>query len=201
MMRVYSYNEIETDTNAFSASIRFKEAVKEQVQRKYKVDIEKDGICISSARIQLYKMLSLKPGLVENKLRVLDLGCGRVNGDCSYQKTAPRQYEPWPARLLHELGVPVIGIDLGGLDSEEFEHYACNLLDDGALAFLSSNSIDFANAACLFNSPALRSCAYLWEPERQKQVGRELKARLIPQLERIVRPDGFFIYQGEQKEE
>ncbi len=200
-MRVLRYDEIEPDLNAISASFRLRDAVKEQIQQKYNMDAEKDGIGLISARTQMYKMLCLKPQLVEDRLRILDLGCGRVNGDCYYTgKNGCRQYEPWLARMLHELDVNVIGIDTKGLGTEEFEHYACNLLDD-ALAFLPDASIDIANASYLFNSPTLKGWISPREEQRRKQAGKELKAKLMPQLQRIVKTDGFFIYDEKQNRE
>ncbi len=200
-MYILRYDEIDFDLNAFSASVRFRDVVKEKIQQKYSMDAKKDGIGLISAKTQLYKMLCLKPRLVEYRLRVLDLGCGRVKGDCYYTgKTGCRQYEPWLARMLCELGVPVIGIDTKDLETEGFENYTCNLLDDD-LAFLPDSSIDITNASYLFNSPTLKGCISPSEEQRRQQVGTELKAKLMPQLQRVVKPEGFFIYDEKQNRE
>jgi hypothetical protein len=60
-----------------------------------------------------------------------------------------------------------------------------DLTEKDCLGFIPDYSIDIAHACLLFSSPTLI-----------KKYGdaKQLKENLIPQLERIVRPEGFFIY-------
>jgi len=111
----------------------------------------------------------------------LDLGCGS-----NTPELGDRVYEPWLCRALHHLGVNAIGIDLGELDGEQFTHHQTNLLERDSLRFLPDNSVDVANARQLFTSPLylrhfMEDNVDLWE-------------HLIPQLERIVKPEGTFMY-------
>ncbi len=125
----------------------------------------------------------------------LDLGCGCVNGyDERYNGGARKVFEPWFCRALHHLGYPVIGVDVGSLDSERFKHHSGDLLLPDSLDFLASHSFDLVNARALFDSPLLDklitgSESYMLTAE----VERKLRGVLEPQIERVLKPDGFFI--------
>jgi len=95
------------------------------------------------------------------------------------------QFEPWFCRILLELGAHPVGIDLGNLDGETFEHYNVNLGESGALNFLAGHSFDAVQDSRLFGSPEftaqfsnqrdrLKVAAEIW---RQEQ--RLLKAKGI----------------------
>ena len=117
---------------------------------------------------------------------ILDLGCGHNLSE--EERTNPnigRQQEPWLCRALHDLGAKVIGIDYGNLDGELFEHYQTDLLRQGLPSEISDNFIDLANAYNLFSSFRIK---YI------EGKSDEAKERLIPQLGRIVKNDGSFIY-------
>ena len=63
------------------------------------------------------------------------------------------QFEPWFCRILHEIGADPVGVDLGNLDGESFEHYNVNLGQPGALNFLADHSFDAVHDSRLFGSP------------------------------------------------
>lgn len=142
---------------------------------------------------------------------ILDLGCGSTSYDKRRGPTnkAMREgslkdnplsglyrspFEPWLPRILHELGMHVIGIDYGSLEEEEFEHYShVDLLKDDALQIISDRSIDYVHVAMLWNSPLMENM--LWERERVRTVfaGETLRERLLPQIERVLKPEGLFM--------
>lgn len=114
---------------------------------------------------------------------ILDLGCGSKE---THEETfSSKVYEPWLSRALHELGANVIGIDLGSLEDERFTGYQINLTKENSLNFLKTNSIDIAIASSFFDSPALN---------HNYKSGPETFKILLPQLERIVKNDGYFIF-------
>ena len=102
--------------------------------------------------------------------RVLDIACGSntskapssvfVNTPFKARRIQiPRkegftaQFEPWFCRILLELGVHPVGVDLGDLDAEAFEHYDVDLSQPGALSFLPDHSFDAVQDSRLFGSP------------------------------------------------
>ncbi len=112
---------------------------------------------------------------------VLDLGCGSRNSEDS--SSDPLRFEPWLLRALHEYGVNCIGVDSGGLEGEKFEGYNWELCWDGSLDQLKDNSVDIACAFNFFDSPALFG------------TGRRTFKTLLPQLERVVKLEGCFIFE------
>jgi hypothetical protein len=102
--------------------------------------------------------------------RILDLACGsntsrapsfiyvdtplserRIPIPSSRGYTAT--FEPWFCRILLELGDHPVGIDVGNLDGEAFEHYNVDLSLAGALNFLPDHSFDAVHDSRLFGSP------------------------------------------------
>jgi len=147
--------------------------------------------------------------LVGGNKTFLDLGCGSNSRHDTFDEVS-RFREPWLCRALNELGVKVIGIDIGNLDGEEFEHYSLNLLNENALSFLPDNSIDIAHEFQFFDSPFLHDMISITDKELAEKVKNpeipywsagdhskyclEITKRvLIPQLQRIVKPDGYFV--------
>ena len=102
--------------------------------------------------------------------RILDIACGSstskapsslfVNtpfgeGEIEIANTGvfAAQFEPWFCRILSEFGADSVGIDLGNLDGETFEHYHVDLGQRGALNFLPDHSFDAVHDSRLFGSP------------------------------------------------
>lgn len=117
---------------------------------------------------------------------ILDLGCGNndfLDTDPSLQT---RQFEPWLCRALKIIDANPIGVDYGNLETETFTHYTINLAEPNCLAMLPDHSVDLANASFFFNSPILNFLLNL-NQDRVRQ-------NILPQLERILKPDAAFIY-------
>lgn len=135
---------------------------------------------------------------------LLDLGCGTVHNNYGIESPLNTDYpihsfEPWACRLLPYLGVKTIGIDINDMEGEKFENYSVNLLEPNSLSFLPDNSVDIANSRWFFESPTLLKLIYGEvvddeSPERYIRAKEKIKGILIPQLERIVKPEGIFTY-------
>jgi SAM-dependent methyltransferase len=108
--------------------------------------------------------------------RILDLGCGF---DKSFY--GGLVYSPWFCRFLTKLGADVVGVDIGDNQREKFESYRRDLTKKNCLDFLPNYSVDIAHAGGIFNLPDVD---YLL-----------LKENLLPQLERVVKKEGTFLYQ------
>lgn len=149
----------------------------------------------------------------------LDLGCGSTSYDHSFgfdnymnqTRGKDRTFEPWLCRFLHELGARVVGIDVGNLAGEKFEHYSLDLLAENALACIPDHSVDYVHSKLLYSSPQLgnmvrkshfpqiaeevkdQSRPY-WNVGDQEQLAeRVLKQRLLPQIERVLKLDGIYL--------
>jgi hypothetical protein len=88
------------------------------------------------------------------------------------------QFEPWFCRILAELGAHPVGVDMGDLGQESFEHYLVDLGQPGALDFLPDASFDGVQDSRLFGSPEftakfpiradrLKVAAEIWEQEHR----------------------------------
>ena len=134
--------------------------------------------------------------------RVLDIACGSNTSKAPsfvfvntpfgkrriqnpHQDGYTAQFEPWFCRILLELGADPVGVDLGNLDGETFEHYQVDLGQPGALSFLPDHSFDAVQDSRLFGSPEFTAqfpkradrhkvAAEIWQQEQ-----RLLKARGI----------------------
>jgi len=60
------------------------------------------------------------------------------------------------------------------------------LLGPDSLGFLQDSSVDVAHARLLYSSPQLEKL--------NRGNSKSLHEYLLPQLERIVKPEGFFVY-------
>lgn len=141
-----------------------------------------DGADYPMLIIQLAHVLFTTSGNLEGKT-ILDLGCGSKDKDGIFTV-----YEPWLCRTLHRLGAYSIGIDLRNNGEEDFEFCKVDLLQEDSLSFLLKDSVDVANAFSLFDSPAL------FRIMEERGIKEDPKNILIPQLERIVKPNGYFLY-------
>ena len=139
---------------------------------------------VDDALSQLKPILAAANGGLEGKV-VLDLGCGsEYSQDAPTSEMNRAKWHPWLSRALHYLGHKVIGIDLAYLGNEPFKNIQADLSQEGALDGIESDSIDIANAHYLFDSPTLgRLCK-----------GMELADLLVPQLKRVVKNGGTFLY-------
>ncbi|MBI4149861.1 class I SAM-dependent methyltransferase [Candidatus Woesearchaeota archaeon] len=134
---------------------------------------------------QLPSLLSIaSPHNLRRKI-VLDLGCGS-----RYARDADTytSFEPWLSRALHALDIHVIGVDIANLDGEYFDHHSIDLFLPDSLGFIPDESIGMVYAIGLFDSPALKE-------NYGHDAGRQLRDHILPQLERIVKPDGIFMYE------
>jgi hypothetical protein len=137
--------------------------------------------------------------------RVLDLACGSstsrapsfVYVDTPFgERRVPipstegytAQFEPWFCRLLLELGAQPVGIDLGDLDSEAFEHYHVDLGRAGALDFLPDHSFDAVQDSRLFGSPEFT------EQFPRGVDRRKVAAEIRSQEQRLLRAGGIVIH-------
>jgi len=137
--------------------------------------------------------------------RILDLACGSNTSKApssiyintpfgekririSKTEKYTTQFEPWFCRILLALGAHPIGIDLGDLESEAFEHYRVDLGQGGALDFLPSHSFDAIQDSRLFGSPEFTS-------QFPKEADRLRVAREIGRQEqRLLKPGGIVIH-------
>lgn len=120
-----------------------------------------------------------------NGARVLDLGCG---------STIPMdgKFYPWFCRALKELGADVTGFDLGDNSREAFDSKKIDLMQRGCLDYLPANSVDLATAFNLFDSPTLVDRFGGWDA--RGIIADKLMVNLKPQLERVIKPEGAFVY-------
>lgn len=132
---------------------------------------------------QLFNISYVLEGQLEGKI-ILDLGCG--NNDHIDCKVSKRGFEPWLCRSLKYLGANPIGIDINNLEGEAFTSYSTNLGQPNCLNFIPDHSIDLANASYFFDSPHLNF--------RLNLDPIEVKNNLLPQLERILKPNAPFLY-------
>ena len=133
--------------------------------------------------------------LVEGK-RILDIACGSRTSKAppGVTRILPSEggytslFEPWLCRILSSLGAQPVGIDIGDLDGESFEHYRLDLSRAGALDFLPPRSFDAVHDSRLFGSPEFTSA----RPHRSEvlRIAREI----VHQEARVLREDGIVIH-------
>lgn len=122
-------------------------------------------------------------------LTVLDLGCGakRNSPPTAYRKEDEGKgvfdsFQPYLCRAIHLMGGRAIGIDFGNLSDEPFEHYKKDLTETNCLDNFASDSVDVAVERAFFSSPSLIYHNFITKS-------------LLPQVDRIVKPNGFFLYE------
>jgi SAM-dependent methyltransferase len=98
------------------------------------------------------------------------------------------QFEPWFCRMLLELEAQPVGVDIGDLQGETFEHYQADLGVLGALDFLPSQSFDGVQDSRLFGSPEFTKQF----PRRadRKRIAEEI----VRQERRLLKPGGIVIH-------
>jgi hypothetical protein len=137
--------------------------------------------------------------------RILDIACGSstskappfvfVNTPFGEQRIPiphiegyTAQFEPWFCRILLELGAEPVGVDMGNLDAETFEHYNVDLGKPGALDFLPGRSFDAVQDSRLFGSPEFTAQF----PDQQDRL--KIAAEIWRQEQRLLKPDGIVIH-------
>ncbi len=190
--------------------------IKEKFIRKY--SIEKD-ILIYLLDHELRYISSAIDGDIKGK-SFLDLGCGSTSYDriAGYDNfigisdgKRSRSFEPWLPRALYEMGVHVIGIDIGSLEGEEFEHHSLDLLEENALSVIPDHSIDYVHSRLLYSSPQLanmvssrdypdiarkvkdKAIPYWSAGDGERLAGAVLEQKLLPQIERVLKPTGSYL--------
>jgi hypothetical protein len=118
--------------------------------------------------------------------RVLDIACGSNSSASPASGRRTVEFEPWMCRLLLALGAHPVGVDIGDLDGEAFEHHRVDLGVAGTLDLLPSASFDAIHESRLFGSPEFRSL-YAAETER-------VRAEIHRQERRLLRPNGILIH-------
>lgn len=145
---------------------------------------------------QWHKALCLHGKNLKQK-RFLDLGCGSMHTTKDSKLTNYGRYEPWFSRVLHRAKIDVTGVDIGNLSQEEFSNLRKNLLESNALDELPSNYYDHIHAYLLFNSPELEKQTTGKDlQDASIETGKKLRDILMPQIKRLLKPEGFFLYLG-----
>ncbi len=134
--------------------------------------------------------------------RILDLWCGAKKGNVE-SKYFKQRYQPWLGRFIHatrdKTGIDYVGVDIGDLSSEKFNGIQMDLLKKNCLTnnFIE-NQFDLVISKRLFDSPELEKQISNTESELNAtyESALELKANILPQIERILKPDWIFLWQG-----
>jgi hypothetical protein len=138
-------------------------------------------------------------------MRILDIACGSntskapsfVFVDTPFgerripipaQEGYTAQFEPWFCRILLELGADPVGLDLGNLDEETFEHYPVDLGQAGALDFLPEDSFDGVQDSRLFGSPEF-TAMFPGQADRLK-----VAVEIWSQEQRVLKKEGIVIH-------
>jgi len=119
--------------------------------------------------------------------RILDIACGSSSSRSPVTGRRTAQFEPWMCRLLQELGAQPVGVDIGDLEGETFEHLRLDLGIPGALDGLPEASFDAVHDSRLFGSPEFQAVYGSGNLERVRQEIRRQERRLL-------RPDGILIH-------
>jgi len=133
--------------------------------------------------------------LIEGK-RILDIACGSRTSKApsGVSRILPSEggytslFEPWLCRILSSLGAKPVGIDLGDLEGESFEHYRLDLSKPGVLDFLPPRSFDAVHDSRLFGSPEFTSA----RPRRSEVLG--IAREIVRQEARVLREGGIVIH-------
>ncbi len=160
-----------------------------ELQRKYG-DIQMLFFYSNTERI--YRALN---GEIMGK-RILDLGCGANRSQKSIRYRFEdkiiegqdgRDFEPWVCRVLHEMGAKAVGIDIGDLEQEEFEHHLIDLLEPNALSEFPDKSFDVINMNSFANSPSFEKILCL-------PAGDIVKNNWLREIRRLLKDDGKFVF-------
>jgi SAM-dependent methyltransferase len=120
---------------------------------------------------------------------VLDIACGSSSSRSPLTGLQTSEFEPWMCRLLWELGAHPVGLDIGDIAGEAFEHHRVDLGVPSALDFLASGSFDAIHESRLFGSPEFRS-AHGPATERIRREIHRQERRLLRSGGIIIHSDG-----------
>ena len=124
-MDVIDYHKIEVSDETKQLRDEIIDEVMPQLVQEY--GFSHDQRTFRKAYISLAKQLGYVLTALSHDLSgktILDLGCGHNPSEEEKRKFPnDRIFEPWLCRALHYLNIRAIGIDLGNLDGELFEHY------------------------------------------------------------------------------
>jgi len=120
--------------------------------------------------------------------RILDIASGSNTSRSPDTGERTALFEPWFCRLLLELGAEPVGIDIGDLEAERFEHHAADLARIGALDFLPAASFDGVQDSRLFGSPEFRAAF----PDRGGD--ERIRTELRRQERRVLKRGGVLIH-------
>ena len=153
----------------------------ETIELYFKISKKLESI-YGASQLQIFKFCSIFQFGNPKDKKILELGCGSNNSKDNFFNS--RTFEPWLLRALHEYGTNPIGIDISNLRDESFEGHSIDLSKTNALDQFSDNMFDIVCAYSFFDSPFLDSS---YNP-------KIIFNKLIPQLERIIKPEGYFIF-------
>jgi hypothetical protein len=119
-------------------------------------------------------------------MAVLDIACGSSSSRSPVTGRRTAEFEPWMCRLLVALGAHPVGLDIGEITDETFEHHRVDLGVSGALDYLATGSFDAIHESRLFGSPEFRSA----HGSATERVRREIHR----QERRLLRPGGVLIH-------
>ena len=137
--------------------------------------------------------------------RILDIACGsrssrepsrgfRISRPTGQEAALPPHdgytalFEPWFCRILSTFGAEPVGVDIGDLSEENFEHYRADLGRTGALDFLPAHLFDAVHDSRLFGSPEFTARFPYWADALR--IAREI----VKQEERLLREGGAIIH-------
>ncbi|SRR5258708_2222091 len=128
--------------------------------------------------------------------RIVDLGCGSTGRTYEHKKYSPGTSAPKLARTLSYLGADVVGVDYGDFGDEPFEaHSGIDLLTPGCLDFLPDRSVNIFHSSLLYTSPQLSLMVTGREsPLGSIAAGNVLAANLLPQIEKKLIKNGYYVY-------
>lgn len=147
---------------------------------------------------QLTALMWAADGNLQDK-RILDLGCGARGGmyEGEHGGYGLGNFEPWLARTLHQLGVKVVGVDVGRVNEEPFEAHLIDLLKPDGLEKFTAGQFDIVHSSALYSSPELSrrfSSGQWYERDGSLDAAERLATMLLPQIKRITKDDGTYVF-------
>jgi SAM-dependent methyltransferase len=177
--------------------------VAERFMRKYP-GIPRDRLIAELKR--LIEITSNSRDLINKS--ILDLGCGsKETADRAQliqfflwiiRSSQLNQFHPWYARIAHEAGAKVVGVDIASNSSEEFESRILDLTNPHALTCFDNESFDAVNNFCLTVPPESHRAQSGTSPAIIRRFGMdteqafELNREIFYQVQRLLRNGGTY---------